>query len=366
MKKKQIITYSAIGVGALLLLAATGMLVRSILQFRELEQAFTRERSRLTQFYRADVFPSAENVARERENREQLDGWFEELIRELGRESISRDDRSPSQFINRLERTHSGLRQQAERSRIRLPEAGGDFAFGFERYAGTGLLPSPDDVPRLTEQLIIITRLARLMYDSEISALRMIRRDVFEETTQEVRETPTPARALGRTAPAAGRQRSDARQPAATAQGAGVITADDMFATYRFVLAFDAREEALARFLNELASSPMYTVVRTVRLRKEVPPMVATRAAATGAGAADQDRRTARGGAAGADGLSFLFGGGDSVQPDSGAVVEGAGDTGAAQLSTSRPVSGIEMETPMSVQLEVDVYKFRSLDETRD
>ena len=354
MKRKQIIAYSAIGVGGLLVLAAAAMLVRSILQYREQEQAFNRLRSRLTQLYRAEVFPSEENVTLERENREQLEGWFEDLLAELGKENISRDDRSPSQFIGRLERTRNTLRQQADRDRIRLPEAGTNFAFGFERYAGTGLLPSPDDVPRLTEQLIIATRLTRILYDSEITSLRAIQRDVFEETTTP--EQPREPTVTRRGAAPAPRRGPDTRQPVRAARQPGIRGEGDMFATYRFTLEFDAREEALARFLNALASTPMYTVVRTVRLRKEVPEMVVT---STAAATATTERR------AGVDAdVAFLFGGEEPVGTPTDPSAEPA--LGAALVGTSRPVSGIEMETPMQVRLEVDVYKFRSVDETRD
>ncbi len=355
MKKKQIITYSASGAGVVVLLVVAGMLVRSIMQYREQEQAFNRLRSRLTQLYRAEVFPSEDNIALERENREQLEEWFERLVAKLGEENISRDDRSPSQFIGRLERSRNTLRQQAERVRMQLPEPSSDFAFGFERYAGTGLLPSPEDVPRLTEQLIIVTRLARLMYESEIGALRLIRRDVFEEDS--VPDTRAREPAPGRRGVAPVRRAPAREETVRVPRNPGVLGADDMFATYRFVLEFSAREEALTRFLNALAANPMYSVVRTVRLRKDVPAMVATQTEATVSGA---DRRSRS-----ETDVSFLFGGGDEAVQDPMTTAT-ATETASPLLGGSRPVSGIEMETPMQVRLEVDVYKFRSVDETRD
>ncbi len=353
MKKKQLITYSAIGVGVILLLAATGMLLRSIMQYREQEQAFSRLRSQLSQLYRAEVFPSEDNVALERENREQLDVWFENLLEHLGEGNIIRDDRSPSQFRGLLEQTHNTLRERAARARVRLPDRESDFAFGFERYAGTGLLPSPEDVPRLTEQLIITTSLSRMMYESEISALRSIRRDVFEaETAQEPRDT-APAR-RGAT-PA--RRGSDRREAQVAPRGdPGIIEEGDMFATYRFVIEFEAREEALARFLNALASNPLYTVVRTIRMRKDVPSMIAIHTEGAAAEASSRESPESD--------VSFLFG----TQDDDADSAESSPDAErrGPVLGDSQPVSGIQMETPMQVRLVVDVYKFRGVDETLD
>lgn len=349
MKKKQIITYGIIGVGILLILAAAGMLLRSIMQYREQEQAFSRLRSRLSELYRAEVFPSEENVEIERENRAQLEDWFAELLEQLGEGNIVRDDRSPSQFIGRLERARNSLREQADRSRVRLPERGEDFAFGFERYAGTGELPSPDDVPRLTEQLLITTQLTRMLYESEISHLKQIRRDVFEaEAEQEPADRAPTRRGTTQTT----RRRSDRAMPAD--RNPGILGEDDMFATYRFVLEFEAREEALMRLLNALADSSLYTIVRRVQLRKDVPSMIATQREATDGEDAPREPE--------AD-VSFLFG-----EPDEDAAEEITEDYDGRgpRLGDSQPVSGIEMETPMEVRLEVDVYKFRSVDETLD
>lgn len=355
MKRKQLLTYVLLGVGGVVLLSAAGLMVRSIMQYRAQEQAFTRLRSRLGQLYRSEVFPSQENVALEQRNREQLERWFDELITKLGEENVNRDDRSPSQFIGRLERTRAALRQQAERSRIRLPETGANFAFGFDRYAGTGELPSPEDVPRLTEQLIVITRLTRMLFDGEISALRAIERDVFEDAPAAAAVVEDRGPVRRGTAPPV-RRDAAARQRTQAPGRPGILGEGEMFTTYRFVLEFNAREEALAKVLNALASDSLYIVVRTVRLRKDVADMVAARPVAPGA-AAGGDRR----GGAEAD-VQFLFGGEASPAPAASAAPERA----APVLGPSHPVSGIEMETPLQVRMEIDVYKFRSADETRD
>jgi len=363
MKKKQLLTYVALGVGGVILAVAGTLLVRSVLQYRGHEQAASRLRLRLKDLYRTEVFPSRENVVRERQNQAQLEQWFDRLITRLGEGNVDREDRSPSQFIGRLERTRAALRQQAERARIRLPDLTANFAFGFERYTGTGALPAPDDVPRLTEQLIVITRLTRMLFDSEIQSLQAIQRDVFEEVPAVVmaREEPTGRRSGGTTRRSGGapvdRVPARVRQPGQP----GLLQGDDMFATYRFVLEFEAREEALARLLNALASDPLFTVVRTLRMRKAVADMVVVRPEIVmGENAGGASGRRASAGADLDD--SFLFRGDAASVVDDPASVR----PGASGVGQSHPVSGIEMEIPMQVRMEIDVYKFRSADEPQD
>ncbi|MFU8780444.1 MAG: hypothetical protein ACNA71_05400 [Kiritimatiellia bacterium] len=360
MKKKELVTYILLGIGGLLVVLSAALLVLSIRQYREREQQFRGLRTQLMRLYASDVFPSAKNMEIERENRRQLEEWYQDLMLQLGRGNVLRDDRSPSQFIGRLDRTRNDLRQQAERNRVRLPDGSAVFAFGFERYAGTGQLPSPDDVPRLTEQLIIITRLTRLMIDSDISAVRSIQRDIFEERAAgATAQDPVPGvRGAAQPSPARRGASPDSRR-AVAARGPAPDSRQQqarMFTTERIVLEFNAREESLARLLNALASNPMYTVVRAVRLQKDVPDMVPVRPAAGPGVSADRRPETETD-------LSFLFGGGGVATAPAPAVAE---RPAGAVLGPSHPVSGIEMEIPMQVRLEIDVYKFRSADENRD
>jgi hypothetical protein len=356
MKKKEIITYVLLGVGVLLLLGVGGLLVRSMMRFREREEGFGRLQNRLSELYRADVFPSMANVEIERENQVQLDVWFGEVMRQLsqGNSHLTSDERSPSRFVGVLERARENLVQHGQRSRVRLPDANMNFAFGFERYAGTGQLPSPDDVPRLMEQLMIVTRVCRTIFESEVVALQAVRREEFEDAaplpvqeTQAVRRGPTARR--GPAEPVVP-QTVARRNP-------GLLADGDMFTTYRFVLEFTAREEALTRVLNSFAASPVYIVVRSVTLRKEVPALVPARSATVG-GAAGADRRSAP---SAAD-MNFLFGGEAPRVPEAPAPEEATRDN---LLGPSHPVSGIEMEIPMQVRMEIDVYKFRGVDEAR-
>ncbi len=366
MKKKQIITIGGCGVVGLLLLTGVFLVFRSVGTHRRLEAAFKRLQKNLAAFYQAEAFPSLENVKRERENREQVDAWYTSLMTELASGNVSSTERSPSRFVGILERARLRLLEQAVEKRVRLPQGAEPFGFGFERYVGTGQLPEPDDVPRLTEQLILTTRLARMLFESDITSLALVERDAVEgqagmqDVQAEVSRAAESARSRGR--------RSTARRAAPepeqqAARRPGQISEGADFSTYRFVLQFTARESALREVLHNLVSVPTFIVVRSLQISKEVPDLLVVRtdageeAVAPAAGGPATGRRTE---GQPAPNLSFLFGGEETdARPDTAPPAPPE----KRVLGPSHPVSGIEMEIPMKVRLELDVYKFRGLDE---
>jgi hypothetical protein len=356
MKKKQVVTYVLLGAGGLVIALAVTLLVRGVSQYRQKEEQFKRLRSQLTGLYASEVFPSAANTNLERDNRRQLEHWYRDVIQQLAKGNITSDERSPSQFIGRLDRARQDMKVSAERGRVRLPEGNTVFAFGFERYAGTGQLPAPDHVPRLMEQLIMVRLLTRLMIESEVTAITSIQREVFEERASDLSQSASSGDFGGQSSQASTMRTRGSRGQGGAAVAEGVSasgslpssSASKMFSTYRFVLEFNAKEEALCKLLNALASSRLYTVVRTVRVRKDVPDMLPSRTGGPSGAAPASD-----------ESLAFLFGGGAPAT----AAQPASAQTGGPSLGPSNPVSGIEMETPMQVRLEIDVYKFRSADE---
>lgn len=288
--------------------------------------------NRLSAFYEADVFPSDENVAREKQNRTKLEGWFDELTSELRKGNVVSSERSPSRFLGILERTRERLLQMAQEAGTRLPDG---FAFGFERYTGTGMLPSPDDVPRLTEQLVLITRLSRILFQNGVRELRVLERTVFEDApaTQPTVDTPpsaVPGRRAARTPEPAARPRG-----VATAGQPGVIPDGALFGKYRFAIEFDAREENLLKVLNALASSQAFTVVNVIRLSKNVPVFMPDERRSSTASPAETRR----------------------------AADHATGDAQESpvtrRVGPEFPISGLDKELPLRVRVEMDVYKFK-------
>ncbi|HAS81450.1 MAG TPA: hypothetical protein DCS43_01920 [Verrucomicrobia bacterium] len=337
MKKSQIITLSLCGAGAVALLAAGFVLFKNVSRFNVANKSLENAKRQLAAVYNEPVFPSADNVTRERENTENLLTWFDELAGELGRGKAALKDGTPAQFIAILERFRYGLQQAAKAAGTEIPP---QFAFGFDRYSGTGTLPSPSDVPRLTEQLELVARMCKILFDNRVKTIRLVERAVFEEGSSAVAGSATP--------PAAGEglsRRQAAGQAAVSAvvalapvdvRQAGIVQPGSLYGKYRFVLEFNAKESTLVGILNALTASPSFTVVKVLRLSNDVPVLMPDRAASPA---------------------------GSGTEPMSGGV-EGEPPAVAPDLATLRlgpnyPVCGLEMEVPMRVRLELDVFKFK-------
>jgi len=237
--------------------------------------------------------------------------WFDDLTSALRKGNVTSDERSPSRFVGILERTRERQVRDAQAAGTEIPPA---FAFGFDRYTGTGALPRPDDVPRLTEQLILINRICKILFDHRVKELRLVERDVFEEDA--VPSSPPPSGRL-----AAGLSvMADSRSTTAATSQPGIVPEGGLFGKYRFTIEFNAKEAALINILNALASSQAFTVVNEVRVSKDIPVLIPT-----------------------------------AADPSAGEKAEDA----AALLGPNYPVSGLEMEIPMRVRIELDVFKFK-------
>ncbi len=333
MKKAQIITLSLCAVGAIALLTAGYVLFRGISRFGQAREALNAAQARLEGFYQEPVFPSVDNVRRENTNTLALASWFEALSSELRKGNVVSTERSPSAFKTvHLEKTLEQLLREAQAAGTELPL---NFGFGFELYAGTESLPRPDDVPRLMEQLELVKRICRILFDNRVKALSSVGRAMFENQVPTV--APAATAVVPVPDPAPGRRsarRSGAQPPAAepspsTASQPGMVPEGALFGKYRFVIEFSAKESALIGVLNALAASPSFTMVKIMRLTKSVPVLIPVQVASAATGPADT-------------GL--------------GAVPAAAG---AVRLGPSYPVSGLEMEIPMQVRMELDVYKFK-------
>lgn len=330
MKKAQIITLSLCAMGAIALLSAGFVLYRGISRFGQAHEALDTAKTRLEGFYREPVFPSSDNVRRENTNTVKLAGWFDELAAELRKGNVVSDERSPSTFKSvYLEKTLARLLQEAQAAGTELPA---NFGFGFGQYAGTPTLPSPEDVPRLMEQLVLVNRISRILFANRVKALGSVERAAFE-----VPALSPATSAVAPPAPAGPSSRRQRPQPAAapplaaSAKQSGVVTEGALFGKHRFVIEFSAKESAVIGVLNALVASPTFTVVKVVRLNKGIPVLMPVTVDAAAAG-------------------TVPIPGFDAPSPTVASVLK---------LGPAYPVCGLEMEIPMQVRLEVDVYKFK-------
>ncbi len=337
MKTAKIIIAVGCSVGAILFIAAGFVLYRGVGRFNAAREDLDGAKRELDRFYKAKTFPSKENVQQEDANAEQVDAWFNELMTTLGKGNVTSTERSPSRFKIAVEAASRNLIKAGRKAGTELPESG-DFAFGFDRYAGTsGTLPKPQDVPRLMEQLVIVNRLSLVLFKHRVKELTRVGRDEFESAGGAApapeRDASTRRSSRRTSTSRAGRASAGSSATSSSSSAnAGILGEKDLFAKMHFTFEFRAKESALLGILNALAANPMFINVTSISLSKPTPELVPV---ATGSEAGD----------ASTPGFAI------AAAPEEASEVE--------KLGPNYPVCGIKMEIPMEVRLELDVYKFR-------
>ncbi len=330
--------------GCLLFLGAGIVLYRGVGSFNSARDDLKKAQSNLDRYYKADAFPSKGNVARELENAKQADAWFDDLMVDLSKGNVASDERSPSKFIGAFEAVQRRLTSEARKTGTELP--GEVFPFGFERYSGTGVLPNPQDVPRLTEQLVIANRLCGILFKHRIKMLSKLERQEFEDAAEGASSVVNESNVSNNNRDSerrddrrrGGRRRNQEPPPDETlnaSANAGIIREGALYAHMHFALEFRAKQDALLDILNALAAHPMFIVVTAVKITKPVNQLVPDIKEVDENSDADIFRRSSEGAEE------------QPVEP--------------LKLGPRYPVCGIKMEIPLDVRLELDVFKFKEM-----
>jgi len=303
-----------LGIAALAVLAvAVLLLATGISRFSDTKGSLDKSKRELTRYYDEDPFPSEDNVLKEQDNVEVQDEWFKSLVNRLRQGQVESDDKSPSLFMGLLGRKRTELMKLGEASGTALDPR---FTFGFGRYfAERGELPAPDDVPRLTEQLLVVERLCALLFDEKVTRLEKIAREEFEGAPVASRLAPGTTAGTRPRPRRPGRTRDALRNP-----DAGLIPKDELCGKYHFMLEFEAREESVWRVLNRLAKHEIFIAVTGVWFTKQGDDIVLS----------GQERK------------------GGQANPEP-----------FGSYRRERLVCGPQMEKPMVVRVDLDVYKFR-------
>ncbi len=146
-----------------------------------------------------------------------------------------------------------------------------DFAFGFDRYVGpSSRMPRENEVPRLVQQLLIVSAVVDEMYASGVSQILAIRREGFEAGAGGEAAQPE-----GRSQGGRGRGRRREAQPDSgdnTSFSRSEPTIQtDLYSAQHFSIHCLARQGAVVDLLNRLARLRYFTVVTDVRLHKTGP-----------------------------------------------------------------------------------------------
>jgi hypothetical protein len=307
------------GIVFAILVALSGFLLyRGFSGFSESERTRDERRTKLEELYKLNPFPSDQNVARQRENVTKLNALFDELLSALRRGQVKPTETSPTTFMNMLSAKRNVWIEKAKAGGTTLTP---ELYFGMERYLLSSGLPAPEHVPKLTLQLLAVERIVNILFAEHAAELAVVKRQEFEAATA-APGSPRPARpnsAQTKTAPAQAQPGQPPKPPARPPE--------ELFSSLRFTFEFKAKEKALTAILNRIAADETFMVIRRLDISKDVPDV--------------RDITT-------------------QAPPEEDAAPAAAPATPQKKLTRQeRLVSGVALEAPMRVAMEVDVYRFR-------
>ena len=308
VNRNMIIVGVAVVVGIFATIAA-GLLYNEVSRFTEAKERLNGSKGKLQRFYSMKPFPSSENVTKERDNVRMLVESAVKLTTDLKKGQIPLTDKTPATLLKQLDDTKKDLGVLAAERQTQLPA---NFNFGFDRYADGGL-PLADHVRRLSEQLIVVETLTRLLLEEGVTNIVSVTREEFE------------GRDTGGVAPVS----AAAPGPGRPGKPVQISLRDtDLFVKSRFSLDFSANELTVWKFLNKLAKHGVFMAVTSLELD-----------------------------AMDADGVHLPA---REVKKDAAEDAEKKAppveDTPMAQ---DRVVSGKKFEQPMKVKLVLDEYRFK-------
>jgi len=221
----------------------------------EIDSALEDQQSELGHLQATKPSPSRENIAILKQDREQLDRLYSNLLAAVSQNQIQTQEvLRPVGFLQLMALTFAHLRQSADTAGVKLPEG---FAFGFSRYAGTPpTLPARNlsdadtkhVLGQLTKQLRAVEKLSDLLIESHVDEIDQIQRAEAEP----------------------GSPGMDALNVPTSAQSKG------LYETLPFEFRFACTTPALRTFLNKLSQSEWFFAVRYVQVAGEPPSTTAS------------------------------------------------------------------------------------------
>jgi hypothetical protein len=252
----------------------------------------------------------------ENENAAALQGAFANVLAQLKKGQIKPPRMTPSTFIRLLGRKRQALRIAAagtnatKTAETALPDK---FAFGFDPYFA-GQRPKPEHVEDLTRQLLVLERLFDVLFDANVRSILSVQRDAVET------RMPPP--------------KGEAAAP--------------LYSRLHFAFRFTAGESDLLHVLDRLAAEKMFVVVTSLSVQKDGPDVAVV---------AEQEPARASAPADAATSISALFGGPAPAPKGDGETVKPRPRPEDLPRS-ERMVCGPRVAKPVTVGLEVDVYRF--------
>ena len=330
MKRHQVILIVCGSLVAVVCLGVGWLLFSALSAKNEAADARNQAYSELRQIYGAKVFPSEANIVRVREDEKALNAWLASASNVVHKGDLTIGHESPTGFKKLLLDTVRALGNQPGAVNGKIVASG--FNFGFDRYLGDSvILPAADQVDRLTRQLAIVETICKELYAAKIVALDEVARETFEEKdgSEKTQSEQPVAKPKKRRA----REENSGRSARAAAVTHSEGRSSELFTKQRFTFQFKARPDALVEVLNRLAAMELFVVVAETEIRKTDDMLTKP------AGSGSKESSNKKGG-----GLSGIA----AVDP-------------ASIPHAQRIVTDPELDSPVSVKLDIDVYSFEGV-----
>ncbi len=307
------------------------------------------KKARLTQLQRRDPYPSRENVERIAENANLMEQRFEALMGDLLQGQIEPKPMERAEFPPLLERSVRRLRSAAEEAKVTLPAG---FSMGFDRYLKGELPQNTNEISRLIVQLQEAEKVLGLVFSVGLGEIVSFNRELFEGTASATAE-------IDASDPRAARRARRAARTEDAAEASGPVALkkqSELYSSEHFVLEVRGREEAIWRFLNEMARNDMKIVVTSIQLSSDQPDIKRAVEAIKQASKTAADL-AARGAMSGQSQRTGMF--------QQGRVPTLAGTAAPAIVPSAeeRVVAGRE---PVTAKIEFDIYRFKTQTSTQE
>jgi hypothetical protein len=319
--KRQQITLLVCGVLLAAVCAAAGwFLFTAVAAKNGAAEERSRAYAELQKIYQAKVFPNQENIGRVTEDQKTFEAWLANASNLVHKGDLQVAKKTPTSFKQTLQATVRALSDQPGALQGKMVAPG--FNFGFDQYLGhSDSLPATEHVDRLAVQLAVVEKICTELSAAGILSLKTVAREVFETAKPEdAQKEESPRR----------RRRGDAGGAAPKAAQEADLP---YYAKQRFTVEFQARPVAFIDALNRLAKIDLFTVVAEANVVKSADSLAAFNTKKDGAGAKDSAKASAK-----------------AVEVDLATVPHG-----------ERIVTDPELEPPVNVKLDIDVYSFEGV-----
>ncbi len=315
------------------------------------------EDGNLQRIYRSAEFPSKENVQRIKETVADFEASRSVITGELARCNVLLDTTktSPANFEGELVDARKELLEKAPVINGKKAVTA-EFAFGFDAYLGKeSVMPNATEVPLLSQQLTIISRLVEEMYAAEVNEITKIQRSAKDAATLTRGDSLVPAvkaAAEEEETPRRGKKRNRKNKKSSEPP-------PPLFTSQAFAIEFTATQSSLVTLLNSFATkTDLFIVTKNITVKKagsdfRTPPKVGDDKAEEKVSEEDDSSKSKRSTAR--RGRASRRSSRDKAETETAEVVV---PTSSPLPAEARIKYGPDVDSPLAVRIEIDVYNF--------